>query len=398
MALVDFLNKNAKHFQKGGKYERLFPVFEITDTFLFTPGTVTKGQTHVRDGIDLKRLMTVVVLALIPCLLMAIYNTGFQANLAISANDIEQTGWRHFIMQLMGFEYNPESVFANIFLGSLFFLPMYLMTQLVGGFWELLFAIVRKHEIGEGFFVTGFLFPLIVPPDLPLWQGAVALSIGLVLGKEVFGGTGMNIVNPAIIARAVLFFSYPASVTGDTMWVAADGISQASPLGQVAENGVSGMTYSFYDAVLGFIPGSMGETSVIACLIGAFILIITGIGSWRIMLSCVAGLVAVTSIFYIIGSDTNNMFSLSPMWHLVLGGFAFGTVFMATDPVSAAMTNRGRYYYGFLIGAMTALVRVVNPAYPEGMMLAILFGNVFAPVIDYYVIKANVKRRKKRYV
>lgn len=398
MSLVKRLNTIAPLFEKGGKYERWFPVFEIVDTFLYSPASVTSGKTHVRDGLDLKRLMTVVVVALIPAMIMAIYNAGFQANAGIVANGIEPIGWRYGLMSLIGMSNDPNSLISNIFLGSLFFLPMYVMTQVVGGFWELLFAVVRKHEIGEGFFVTGFLFPLIVPPDLPLWQGAVALSIGLVVGKEVFGGTGMNIVNPAIIARAVLFFSYPASVTGDTMWVGVDGLSQATPMGQVASNGMSGMTYSFMDAVLGFIPGSMGETSVIACLIGAVILIISGIGSWRIMLSCVIGLLIVTGIFYGVGSDTNHMFGLSPLWHLVLGGFAFGTVFMATDPVSAAMTNTGRWYYGFLIGAMTGLVRVVNPAYPEGMMLAILFANVFAPVIDHYVVAANIRRRQKRYV
>ncbi len=397
MSLADKLNKAAKHFEKGGKYERWFPLFEITDTFLYTPANVTTGKTHVRDAIDLKRLMSVVVLALMPVMFMAIYNTGYQANLAISLNDIHPNDWRYLLMHAIGLQNDPNAFVSNMFLGFLFFFPLFLMTQIVGGFWELLFAIVRKHEIGEGFLVTGFIFPLILPPTLPLWQGAVALSIGLVLGKEVFGGTGMNIVNPAVIARAVLFFSYPASVTGNNVWVAVDGFSKATPLGQVAAGGMQNLSYSFFDSVTGFIPGSMGETSVIACLIGAFILIVSGIGSWRIMFSAVVGLVFVTSIFYFTGSETNPMFSLSPFWHLVLGGFAFGTIFMATDPVSAAMTQNGRYIYGFLIGLLTGLVRVVNPAYPEGMMLAILFGNIFAPVIDYFVLKGNYKRRMRRY-
>jgi Na+-transporting NADH:ubiquinone oxidoreductase subunit B len=389
-----FLEKQAKHFEKGGKLERWYPVFEMVDTFIYTPFVKTKGRTHVRDGIELKRIMTTVVLALLPCLLMALYNTGLQANNAIASTGATPEGWRAAMLGMFGIGFNPHSIYDNFMHGAAYFLPLYIATLAVGGVWEVLFAVVRKHEIGEAFLVTSLLYPMILPPTVPIWQAMVALSIGLVFGKELFGGTGRNLVNPALFARAILFFSYPAAATGDTIWVALDGFSQATPLGATA----SGLefNYTFMDAFLGFIPGSMGETSALACLIGAFVLIITGIGSWRIMISSVIGLVAITGLFNIIGSDTNYMFSLTPQWHLVLGGFAFATVFMATDPVSASFTDKGKFYYGFLIGAMTALVRVVNPAYPEGAMLAVLFANVMAPLIDYVVVRANIKRRGAR--
>ncbi|MGD9808815.1 MAG: NADH:ubiquinone reductase (Na(+)-transporting) subunit B [Deferribacterales bacterium] len=389
-----FLEKQAKHFEKGGKLERWYPVFEMVDTFIYTPFVKTKGRTHVRDGIELKRIMTTVVLALLPCLLMALYNTGLQANNAIASTGATPEGWRAAMLGMFGIGFNPHSIYDNFMHGAAYFLPLYIATLAVGGVWEVLFAVVRKHEIGEAFLVTSLLYPMILPPTVPIWQAMVALSIGLVFGKELFGGTGRNLVNPALFARAILFFSYPAAATGDTIWVALDGFSQATPLGATA----SGLefNYTFMDAFLGFIPGSMGETSALACLIGAFVLIITGIGSWRIMISSVIGLVAITGLFNIIGSDTNYMFALTPQWHLVLGGFAFATVFMATDPVSASFTDKGKFYYGFLIGAMTALVRVVNPAYPEGAMLAVLFANVMAPLIDYVVVRANIKRRGAR--
>ncbi|ADD68784.1 NADH:ubiquinone oxidoreductase, subunit B [Denitrovibrio acetiphilus DSM 12809] len=389
-----FLNKQAKHFEKGGKLERWFPVFEMVDTFIYTPLAKTTGRTHARDGIELKRIMTTVVLALIPCVLMAFYNTGLQANNAIVQTGTIPEGLRYSILAYFGAGFNPGSIYDNAMLGLSYFLPLYIATLVVGGIWEVLFAVVRKHEIGEAFLVTSLLYPLILPPTVPVWQAMVALSIGLVFGKELFGGTGRNLVNPALFARAVLFFSYPASASGDTVWIALDGFSRATPLAAQA-SGLE-MNVTFFDAFIGFIPGSMGETSTLACLIGAFILIVTGIGSWRIMLSSVIGLVAVSGLFFAIGSDTNPMFSLSPQWHLVVGGFAFATVFMATDPVSASFTEKGKYYYGFLIGALTALVRVVNPAYPEGAMLAVLFANVMAPLVDYVVIRANIKRRGAR--
>jgi len=389
-----FLNKQAKHFKKGGKLERWYPVFEMVDTFIYTPMEKTHGRTHVRDGIELKRIMTTVVIALIPCLLMALYNTGLQANLAIASSGIEPSGWRDAVITMLGAGYNPSSIGDNFLHGSMYFFPLYIATMIVGGTWEVLFAVVRKHEIGEAFLVTSLLYPMILPPTVPIWQAMVALSIGLVFGKELFGGTGRNLVNPALFARAILFFSYPAAATGDRVWVALDGFSSATPLGGHA----AGLDFNvtFLDAFLGFIPGSMGETSTLACLFGAAVLIITGIGSWRIIVSSVVGLVVISGLFYMIGSDTNYMFSLAPQWHLVLGGFAFATVFMATDPVSAAFTEKGKFYYGFLIGALTALVRVVNPAYPEGAMLAVLFANVMAPLIDFIVIRANIKRRGAR--
>jgi len=389
--MKEFLEKQKKHFEKGGKLERWFPAFEMVDTFIYTPLDRTKGQTHIRDGIELKRIMTTVVIALIPCIIMAFYNTGLQANMSWSGNG---DGWRHAVMAMLGVGYDPLSVYDNFMHGAMYFLPLYIATLAVGGFWELLFAVVRKHEIGEAFLVTSMLYPLILPPTVPVWQAMVALSIGLVIGKEIFGGTGRNFVNPALFSRAILFFSYPASMTGDTMWVAVDGVSKATPLGMQSA-GIE-FNITFMDAFFGFIPGSMGETSFLACMFGAFVLIVTGIGSWRIIVSSFAGLFALTFLFNLIGSETNAMFSLAPHWHMVLGGFAFASVFMATDPVSATFTEKGKFYYGFMIGAMTALVRVVNPAYPEGAMLAVLFANVFAPLIDYVVIKANIKRREVR--
>jgi len=391
-----FFEKLEKHFKSGGKFERLFPVFEMIDTFILTPLNRTKGKTHIRDGLDLKRIMTTVVIALIPCVIMALYNTGYQANLLYSIDNSKTAiGFRHHIMEFFNIPYDYKSIYSNFFLGSLYFFPLYIITLIVGGTWELLFAVIRKHEIGEAFLVTSLLYPLILPPTVPLWEASVALSIGLVLGKEVFGGTGRNIVNPALFSRAVLFFAYPASMSGDKVWIGLDSISKATPLSEMALSG--NISYSLADAFLGFIPGSMGETSTLACLLGAAVLIYTGIGSWRIMLMSVIGLIATSSVFYFIGSETNHMFQLNPFVHLILGGFAFGTVYMATDPVSASMTTVGKYFYGFLIGALTAIIRVVNPAYPEGAMLAILFANIMAPIIDHFVIEANIKRREKRY-
>ncbi|TYB32761.1 MAG: NADH:ubiquinone reductase (Na(+)-transporting) subunit B [Flexistipes sinusarabici] len=396
MGFKKFLEKQSENFQKGGKYSLLYPIFEMVDTFLYTPSEVNKGTVHIRDRIDLKRIMSIVVIALIPCVFMALLNTGFQANLAAGNLPEGIGGWRFDVLQMLGLSPDSSSFLSNIVLGALYFLPLYIMTLIVGGFWEVLFAVVRKHEIAEAFLVTSLLYPLILPPGVPLWQAAVALSLGIVLGKEIFGGTGRNVVNPALISRAMLFFSYPASMSGDKVWVAVDGVTKATPLTYASHSGMSGMQYSLWDAFIGFIPGSMGETSTLACLIGAFILIVTGIGSWRIMLSMLIGMLCFTGLFYIMGSDTNPMFNVSPVWHLVSGGFAFGLVFMATDPVSAAITQTGKYIYGFLIGGVTALIRVVNPAFPEGVMLAIIFGNIFAPIIDNFVINANIKRRMRR--
>lgn len=385
-------------FEPGGKLEKLYPIYEMIDTFIYTPGETAKTASHVRDGLDLKRMMITVAVALIPCIFMAHYNTGLQANTVLANTGATPDGWRAAIMMFLGLPFDPNNLLSNFIFGGLFFLPVFLVTNIVGGFWEVLFATVRKHEINEGFLVTGLLFPLTLPPTIPLWQVAVGISFGVVFGKEVFGGTGKNFLNPALTARAFLFFAYPAQISGDKVWTAVDGFTGATPLGQAALGGQSAVTASWQEAFYGFIPGSMGETSTLACLIGAGILIFSGIGSWRIMLGTVLGMLGLSSFLFYVGSSTNPMFSLSPACHMVLGGFAFATVFMATDPVSAAMTNCGKWFYGLLIGVMGILIRSLNPAFPEGWMLAILFANTFAPLIDYFVIQANIKRRRSRYV
>ena len=396
--LRKFLDQQKRHFTDGGKLESLFPLFEAIDTLFYTSGAVTNKASHVRDGLDLKRMMLMVIYALIPAVIMALYNTGFQANLAISGIvDYEPASWQQQFFIWIGLEFDASSILSNIILGALYFFPLYLITLAVGGFWEVLFAVIRKHEVNEGFFVTSLLFPLILPPDIPYWQVAFGITFGVVIGKEVFGGVGMNILNPALTGRAFLFFAYPVQISGDKVWMAVDGLSQATPLAQFADTTMN-LSYTWWDSFIGLIPGSMGETSTLAILIGALILIVTGIGSWRIMLSVLVGMVLMSLTFNLIGSSTNSMFAVTPEWHLVLGGFAFGAVFMATDPVSAALTQKGKYYYGFFIGILVVLVRVVNPAFPEGMMLAILFMNVFAPIIDRFIIKSNIKRRLARYV
>ena len=339
--------------------------------------------------------MITVVVALLPCFFMAMWNTGFQANSAMQFTGGAVEGWRGALLAMLGYNADPSSMVDNLMLGAAWFIPIYLVTNIVGGMWEALFSIVRGHEINEGFLVTGSLFPLICPPTLPLWQVALGISFGVVIGKEIFGGTGKNFLNPALTGRAFLFFAYPAQISGDAVWTAADGFSGATALSRAAEGGVQAVTtvVSWFDAFIGVIPGSMGETSALACLFGAAVLVFTGIGSWRIMLSGLIGAVVLSSLFLLVDSGTNQMFDLGPQWHLVLGGLAFGLVFMATDPVSGAMTEEGQWLYGFLIGTMCILIRVVNPAFPEGMMLAILFGNVFAPVIDQLVLKFHIKRR-----
>jgi Na+-transporting NADH:ubiquinone oxidoreductase subunit B len=391
-----FFDKIEKHFIKGGKFEYLYPLYEVIDTFFYTSGKVTKVGPHIRDTIDLKRTMTIVMYALVPTVIMALYNTGLQANLALATlGKLSLDGWRGTAISYLGTGFDANSILSNMVIGAFYFFPVYFVTFAVGISWEVLFSIIRKHDINEGFFVTSLLFPLILPPDIPLWQVALGITFGVVIGKEVFGGTGMNILNPALTARAFLFFAYPAQISGDKVWVAVDGVSKATPLAQLADPAMN-LSASWLDSFIGIIPGSMGETSALACIIGAIILIITGIGSWRIMFSVLAGMVILSLFFNLIGSSTNPMFQVSPLWHFVLGGFAFGTVYMATDPVTAAMTEKGKYLYGLLIGFLVVLIRVINPAFPEGMMLAILFGNVFAPIIDRIFINANIKRRLLR--
>jgi len=399
MSARDFLDKIEPHFTKGGRYEKYYGIYEMVDTFLYTPAEVTRGTTHVRDGIDLKRTMTYVVFATAFCVLMAWYNTGYQANVAMEALGLEAApGWRGVVMMLFGYsKWNPLSCLVH---GMLYFFPIYIVTLAVGGFWEVLFATVRKHEVNEGFLVSSMLYTLIMPPSMPLWQVALGISFGIVIGKEVFGGTGKNFLNPALTGRAFLYFAYPASISGDSVWVAVDGYSGATPLALAAQGGVEAIKaadISWMQTFFGFIPGCLGETSTLACLIGAAFLLYTRIASYRIMLGVLLGMIGMSSLFNMIGSATNPMFGLPWYWHLTIGGFAFGMVYMATDPVSAAMTNTGRWLFGILVGVMTVLIRVVNPAFPEGIMLAILFSNMFAPLIDYFVIQANISRRMKRH-
>jgi Na+-transporting NADH:ubiquinone oxidoreductase subunit B len=393
-----------KYFAKGAPLETLYPLYEAMDTILYSTGKVAKNASHVRDGLDLKRMMMTVVVALIPCIYMAMYNTGYQAHLAISNGALPLETWQSDVMRAIGMgAFDPANLLACIVHGALYYLPVLLMTFTIGGSIEMIFSVIRKHEINEGFLVTGMLFPLVLPPTIPLWQVALGIAFGTLIGKEIFGGTGMNILNPALTSRAFLFFGYPAAISGDKVWTAAnmdvDGLSGATWLAEAASGGVKALEGSlvWWDAFIGLVPGSMGETSTLACLIGAAILIVTGVGSWRIMLSVAAGALATVLMLNAVGSETNLFFDVPWHWHLVLGGWAFGAVFMATDPVSAAHSNTGRLVYGFLIGLLSILVRVVNPAYPEGMMMAILFMNLFAAFIDYFVVQSNVKRRKARY-
>ncbi len=395
-AFRKFLDKQARLYEKGGRFESLYYLWEAIDGFLYTKDDQTVSGSHIRDVMDLKRMMITVFFALVPAVIMAMYNAGYQANTALAGlTGIPAGSWQRWVMSVTGLGFDPHNLWANLIHGMLYFLPLYILSLAVGGTWEVIFACVRKHEINEGFLVTSLLFPLIMPPDIPYWQAALGISFGIVIGKEVFGGVGMNILNPALVGRAFLFFAYPAQISGDKVWVAVDGVSRATPLAQLAEQGMQ-LSVTWKQAFLGLIPGSLGETSTLACLIGAVILIATGVGSWKIMASVLGGMTVTALLFNWIGSSTNPMFAVSPVWHLVLGGFAFGTVFMATDPVSAAFTEPGKILYGLLIGLLVVLIRVVNPAFPEGMMLAILFGNAFAPIIDKIFINANIKRRQIR--
>ncbi|MDO4904739.1 MAG: NADH:ubiquinone reductase (Na(+)-transporting) subunit B [Lautropia sp.] len=402
-ALRALLDKVEPFVQKGGKFEKFYALYEAADTFLYRPGLVTRTTAHVRDSIDLKRMMILVWLCTFPPMLFGMWNVGHQANLVFAAQPdllAAQTGW-HFqvIRMLAGFD--PASLYDNLIHGAVYFLPIYAVTFAVGGFWEGLFATVRGHEINEGFFVTSVLFALTLPPTIPLWQVALGISFGVVLGKEVFGGTGKNFVNPALAGRAFLFFAYPAAMSGDAVWNVVDGYAGATALSQTSSAGLASLSesgLSWGNAFLGFMPGSIGETSTLAIMIGGCILLATRIAAWRIVAGVMIGMVALSTLFNLIGSDSNPMFGVPWYWHLVLGGFAFGMFFMATDPVSASMTNTGKWIFGALIGVMVVMIRVINPAFPEGMMLAILFGNLFAPLIDHYVVQANIKRRAKRRV
>jgi len=381
--LRKLLDKLKPNFEKGGKLDKFYPAFDAFETFLFVPNHTTKNKgTHVRDAIDLKRTMILVVISLIPCLLFGMWNVGYQHYQALGIFD--------------------TSISDNFIFGAFKVLPLVIVSYGAGLTTEFIFAIIRKHTINEGFLVTGMLIPLIMPVDVPLWMLAIATIFAVIIGKEVFGGTGMNILNPALTARAFLFFAYPTKMSGTEVWIntstekgqtVVDAFSGATALGEAAAGNadrIPGIMESF----IGTIPGSIGETSTIACLIGAALLLYTGIGSWRIMTSVFIGGFIMALLFNLFG--LNALMQITPLHHLTLGGFAFGAIFMATDPVSAAQTNTGKYIYGFLIGMLAILFRVFNPAYPEGMMLSILFMNVMAPLIDHYVVAANINRRLKR--
>lgn len=396
-----YLDKIHPYFAKGGPYEKYYAIYEMIDTFIYTPPDVTRTSPHVRDAIDLKRVMSYVVVATLPCILMALWNTGYQANTAMAALGIESVpGWRGWILDYLSVGHDPNSMYANVFHGLLYFLPMYIVTLAAGGVWEVLFAGVRNHEVNEGFLVSSMLYTLTLPPNTPLWMVALGISFGVVIGKEVFGGTGKNFLNPALTGRAFLFFAYPAAMSGDAVWTAVDGFSGATALSLAATGGVEAITangISLWQAFFGQIQGSIGSTSTLACLLGAMFLIYTRVASYRIIFGVFIGMFVTSGLLNMIGSDTNPMFAMPWYWHLSLGGFAFGMVFMATDPVSAAMTDKGRWLFGFLVGFMTVLIRVINPAFPEGIMLAILFANIFAPLIDYFVVQADIAKRKQGY-
>lgn len=398
MGLRKLLDKIEPNFHKGGKYEKWYALYEAVDTIFYSPPDVTKAAAHVRDGIDLKRVMITVWLAAFPAMFYGMYNLGFQANTAMAAMGLTSVdSWHGPLISLLA-GHDPNSIWDCFWYGAVFFIPIYAVTFIVGGFWEVLFAMIRGHEINEGFFVTSILFALIMPPDMPLWMVALGISFGVVIGKEVFGGTGKNFINPALAGRAFLFFAYPAFMSGDTIWTAVDGFTGATTLAVAKTEGMAAVmaNLSWWDAFVGREQGSVGEVSTLAIFIGAAILLVTRIASWRIMAGVMLGMMALSSFFNFIGSDSNPMFAMPWHWHLVVGGFAFGMVFMATDPVSAAMTNTGKFWFGMLIGVMVVLIRVVNPAFPEGMMLAILFANLFAPLIDHFVVQANIKRRLAR--
>lgn len=385
--LRNYLDKIKPNFEKGGKFQKFHSTFDAFETFLFVPNTVTRQGAAIRDAMDLKRTMVIVVIALVPALLFGMFNVGYQHALASGVQ---------------------ESVMANFWFGFLKVVPIILVSYIVGLGIEFIFAQIRGHEVNEGFLVSGMLIPLVMPVDVPLWMVAVATAFAVVIGKEVFGGTGMNVFNPALLTRAFIFFAYPTAISGNTIWVAGltdkstvavDSFSGATPLALAPEAMSNGTTVDWaaqpvMDWFYGFIPGSIGETSVVAILIGAAILLFTGVASWRIMVSVFAGGFLTGLMFNAIGANT--YMDMPAYYHLLLGGFAFGAVFMATDPVTGSQTNTGKWIYGFLIGFLAVVIRVLNPGYPEGMMLAILFMNAMVPLIDYYVVEANIKRRLKR--
>ncbi|MBK85588.1 MAG: NADH:ubiquinone reductase (Na(+)-transporting) subunit B [Flavobacteriaceae bacterium] len=391
-------------FSKGGSAEKYFPIYDIFENLFFLSKNKTKNPIHVRDALDIQRMMVIVWLSTFPAMFFGMYNIGNQSLEYLALIDTPNTGdWHHYLVNIFGYE--PNNFVNKIWFGAVYFMPIYATIFLVGISWEILFAIIRKHEVNEGFFVSSVLFALSCPPDLPLWQAALGITFGIVIGKEIFGGTGKNFLNPALTGRAFLYFAYPSDISGDKVWISGlgdqmitpQGYSGATPLGVAAEYGVPGLTnkFSWFDAFIGNIPGSVGETSIIAISIAAAILLMTRIASYRIMLGTLLGMAVTSSLFNIIGSETNPMFNVPFYWHLVIGSFAFGLVFMATEPVSGSGTNKGRWIYGIVIGVTVVLIRVINPAFPEGMMLAILFANLLAPVIDHLVVNTNIQNKLK---
>ncbi|MFR9619682.1 MAG: NADH:ubiquinone reductase (Na(+)-transporting) subunit B [Rikenellaceae bacterium] len=383
--IVDQLKPN---FFNGGKLSAFGSLFDALETFLFVPNTTTHKGSHIRDSIDLKRTMIVVIVALMPAMLFGMYNLGLQNFMMLNGGSV-------------GEAIAATTIWGNFWFGFLKLLPLIIVAYVVGLGIEVAFAQSRGHEVNEGFLVSGLLIPLIMPIDIPLWMLALATAFAVIFGKEVFGGTGMNVFNPALLARAFAFFAYTPSMSGETVWISqmtgnaavADGFSGATALEQLSTTG--DMSYSVMDAFLGFIPGSVGETSTLAILIGAAILIFTGIASWRTMASVFVGGLAMGAVFNLFGAEGSYM-AVPACHHMVVGGFAFGAVFMATDPVTSGQTNMAKYIVGFMTGAIAILIRVINPAYPEGMMLSILFMNALAPLVDYYVVEANISRRNAR--
>ncbi len=399
MSLRSILKNMEPHFHKGGKYENWYALYEAIDTFFYRPSDVTKTTSHVRDGIDLKRIMITVWVCTFPAMFYGMYNVGYQANTIMADLGLAAIeGWRGGVIDLFAGGYSADSLWDCFVHGAAYFLPLYATVFVVGAFWEVLFAMKRGHEVNEGFFVTSVLFALICPPDLPLWQAALGITFGIVIGKEVFGGTGKNFLNPALTGRAFLYFAYPAYMSGDSVWTTVDGYTGATALSHAASGGLDVLNaqIGWMNAFLGNVNGSIGEVSTLMIFIGGAVLLITRIASWRIMAGVMLGMVATATLLNFVGSDNNAMFNVPWYWHLVMGGFAFGMVFMATDPVSSSMTNTGKWWFGALIGFMTVLIRVINPAFPEGIMLAILFANLFAPLIDHFVVQANIKRRLAR--
>ncbi len=399
--LRDLHDKAEPFFLKGGPLEKLYPIYEAQDTAMFTPGQVTRTAPHVRDGMDLKRMMITVVVALLPIVIWAHYNTGYQALRAIHKGAMPLDDWQMALWQFMGLAFDYENPALCFLFGGLYFIPIFVAVFAAGALVEVGTAIIRGHEVNEGFLVSGFLLPLTLPPTIPLWMVFMGMCFGLIFGKEVFGGTGMNVMNPALVARAFLFFAYPAFMSGEGPWIAADfanvdSFTGATLLAQASVNHGALEVASFSKAFFGLIPGSMGETSTFLCLLGLGILLMTRVGAWQTVTGVVLGTILISGLLNAAGSDTNPMFAVPFWWHMVLGGWAFGMVFMATDPVSSAFTGQGKFYYGFGLGGLAMLIRVVNPAYPEGMMLAILFMNMFAPLLDHFVVQANISRRAAR--